>query len=138
MTSAYDIIRTARAAVGVPYKSNGRKIRVGLDCAGLVLMVAKTFGISVPCPPTDYARAHRLDYVLDQMKRNFDRIPSHFAKPGMVVVMRPGQSLAHLGIIDTMATVIEATNEPDLMRVVRRRVDWSTVRGVFAYQGVEY
>ncbi len=139
VTTHGDIVRAARGAVGVPYKHHGRTLRGGLDCAGLILMPAALFKIVVPSPPTDYRRANRLSYVLDQMKRCFDQVGLLLAKPGMIVVMKPRrQALAHLGIIDTMSTVIEATNEPKLMQVVRRRIDWSSVRGVFAYRGVDY
>ncbi len=124
--------------VGVPFKHHGRTIRGGLDCAGIVLLIGKDLGLEIPHPPSDYERAMRLSYVMDQMRRTLDPVPVTFAKPGMVVVLQPQQSPAHLAILDSMRTVVEAVNEPDLMQVVRRPVDWSTVRGVFGYRGVDY
>ena len=44
--TADDIITTARAAVGVPFRHQGRSLR-GLDCVGLLVFVCGHLGVSV-------------------------------------------------------------------------------------------
>lgn len=44
--TADDIITTARAAIGVPFKHQGRNMR-GLDCVGLLVLVCERLGVAV-------------------------------------------------------------------------------------------
>lgn len=44
--TADDIITTARTAIGVPFRHQGRSLR-GLDCVGLLVFVCDRLGVSV-------------------------------------------------------------------------------------------
>lgn len=136
--NSQEIIRSARAKLGVRYIEHGRNPRSGLDCAGLISIIAREHYLPFPHDPCDYDRACRLGYVRDQLGRNMIHVPNHFAKRGMVVLIQPRTSAVHLGILDSMGTMIVASNEPEKMKVVREVVDWTTVRDVYAYRGVDY
>ena len=131
------VVFQAQFWLGTPYVEHGRSNR-GVDCAGLVVMVARAFGLPFPHEPTDYERACRLDYVNDQLRSSMDWRPTLWAQPGMVVVVKPRLAAVHLGILDSRGTMIAAVNDPDVMQVVRRTVDWTTVQAVYAYRGVVY
>jgi len=45
MTPA-DIIATARLAIGIPFRHEGRNPETGLDCAGLICFVAAALGVA--------------------------------------------------------------------------------------------
>lgn len=123
--------------LGTSYVEQGRDGN-GIDCAGLVVYIAHTFSLPFPHEPTDYKRASSFEYVTDQLRRSMDRVPINQARVGMVVVVQPRASMAHLGVLDSMGTMIAAVNDPDVMQVIRRTVHWQKVKAVYAYRGVEY
>lgn len=136
--TATSVVRCARDLVGVPYTHHGRTVRGGLDCAGIVLYIAESLRLLIPRPPTDYGRAIRLGYVTDQMSRYFDLVAKVRAMPGMVIVIQTKKTAVHLAILETMRHLIESSNEPNVMCVVRKPVDWGSVRCAYAYRGVTY
>jgi cell wall-associated NlpC family hydrolase len=64
---ANDIIQAAKELVGVPYKHQGRN-RVGLDCAGLVIVVARSLGI-IDMDTTAYSRRPNVQEFTKAMLR---------------------------------------------------------------------
>ena len=49
-----DIVAAARSFIGVPYRHQGRSVR-GVDCSGLVLLVAAKLNIPMKDSPTAYS-----------------------------------------------------------------------------------
>lgn len=123
--------------LGIRYVEKGRSTH-GVDCVGLVVLVAKELDLPLPPSPVDYERACRLDFVNDQLRRGLVWRANHWASRGMVVVVKPRNAVVHLGILDSMGTMIAAVNDPGVEKVVRRAVDWTTVQSVYAFRGVEY
>lgn len=96
MTAA-DILTAARACLNTPFVHQGRINGLALDCAGLIIHVAKTLGL----PYEDHAGYARLpgngllEAALDQqpgLSRVFD------LQAGDVILMKFGGDPQHLGI----------------------------------------
>ncbi|GAA1156487.1 C40 family peptidase [Nesterenkonia sandarakina] len=78
-----DVVTQAKKYLGIPYVWGGTDPRVGLDCSGLVQLVFKDLGISVP----------RVTY--DQLKVGREIPTLADARPGDLIVTRNGD---HIGI----------------------------------------
>lgn len=131
------VVRAAASLLGTPYVENGRN-RAGVDCVGLVIYIAKSLGMETPGKPISYRRSIRLAYALDQLKRYTVKIQTNRARPGMIIVMRPRHAMVHLGILDSMGTVISADNHPQIGQVARSTVLWSSVVATFGFTEVDY
>lgn len=98
MISPEAIIAVARLAIGTPFRHQGRKAGIGLDCIGLVRHIADAFGL--PCKDrTDYAMTPGLGLL----ERGLDAQPclEHIAAPedGCVVLFRISRSPQHVAIL---------------------------------------
>ena len=93
------IVSTAREWLGTPFHHQGRVKGVGCDCAGLVVAVAKTLGLS-SFDMMGYSRLPQgtlLEAVCDrEMRRLAD--PTR-AQLGDVLLFRMDLAPQHLGII---------------------------------------
>jgi cell wall-associated NlpC family hydrolase len=63
------IIKAARGLVGTPFHHQGRLPGVGLDCVGVVVLVARACGLEV-VDPANYGRKPTLDLCLEYMIQN--------------------------------------------------------------------
>jgi murein DD-endopeptidase / murein LD-carboxypeptidase len=93
-----EIVRRARALVGVRFRPQGRDPRHGLDCIGVVMMATRI-------PPervrSDYG-LHNCDP--EEMNRQFDwagfiRISPAAARDGDILVVRPSATALHVVIL---------------------------------------
>lgn len=95
MLSLQEVETTARNYLGTPYVHQGRT-QWGLDCAGLLAIVARDLHIPYR-DRTDYPRRPRgnefYEFIQDQMPDTF-REP----KPGLVGFFRQGPLVCHCGI----------------------------------------
>lgn len=94
-----DIVIEARRWVGVPWRHQGRS-QSGIDCAGLVVMVAHDLGLS-EFDTTNYGRLPEGDRLLQICQDNLVQQPKTPLMPGQVVAMRFDGNTQHLGIIGT-------------------------------------
>lgn len=96
MTTLIDVQYAARDWKGVTYTHQGRS-REGIDCAGLLVMVARDLGIPYK-DRTDYPRRPRdssfHDFIKDQMPTSFGTRPA----PGLAGFFRQGPLVCHCGI----------------------------------------
>ncbi len=110
-----DIVSAARHYIGTPFRHAGRNEH-GVDCVGLVLVVAYRLGISqyVPRP---YARLVDPDELRAEVEEVCDLIPSEEKRPGDILLLRVGGVPQHLGIyagetlihaFNTVGRVVEA------------------------------
>ncbi|MCS6987775.1 MAG: C40 family peptidase [Sphingomonadaceae bacterium] len=107
----------ARAWVGTPFRPQGRTSR-GLDCLGLVVVVARGAGRRVE-DVRDYGwRPHAPDRVAEGLRaQGFTPLPLTAARPGDVLMATPGGGLVHFAIRSAQG-VIEA--DVRCRRVVER------------------
>lgn len=119
---AETIIAAARACVGTPFRHQGRLPGVGLDCAGLGIVAAKSVGIEVkdflgyPRNPFD----GMLKKMFDEQK-NLQQIGVHDAMPGDVLLLRINAAPQHVAILSHNNYMIHSYQ--NIGRVVEQRID---------------
>ena len=97
MAKADDIITYARECLGTPYLHQGRLIGLGMDCAGVIVHVAKRLGFE-PLETPGYARTPSqglLESAADSQDW-LERTP--FMQAGDVLMMRFTGDPQHVGI----------------------------------------
>ena len=92
--AAAAFVAAARSYVGVPWRHRGRS-RTGVDCIGLVLLVAREVGMDLP-DPAPYAREPQGTRLLEGILAHTTRMAE--AAPGDVLLFRLGLYGGHVGI----------------------------------------
>ena len=140
MQSRDSIVEEARRWLGVPWLHQGRT-KLGVDCAGLVVLVAKKLGLS-EYDNTSYQRRALGSEFLRQFGENMDQKPVAEACPGDVLVFRDAAFPCHAAVVgerDGELTLIHA--HAMRRRVVEERLgqgDWMARRvACYAFRGVE-
>lgn len=138
------IVAAARAALDTPFKHEGRQAGIGLDCAGLLVHVARAVGIE-PLDRSGYARMPVNGQIEEALQAHVDagilvRASITDMRPGDLFLMRfAGEKASrHLGIC-TGDTMIHAW--AIVRKVCEHRIDetWrrSIVR-VYRFSGVDH
>lgn len=111
MTTGAEIVAAARGWVGVPFRHQGRDREAGVDCVGLVIVVAQELGL-VP------ANFERNDYGRLPTRGELDaKIMQHCTPteltPGCVCAIRWNKELAHVAIFtgDTLIHSYESVGK---------------------------
>lgn len=97
--TADEIIDAARLAIGTPFQHQGRSPWKALDCAGLIVHVAREVGIEY-VDQAGYSRlpsGGMLEAALDRQP-GLRQVPVSERKPGDVLLMRFKNEPQHLGI----------------------------------------
>lgn len=136
--TADDIIRTARDVIGARFRHLGRDPANGLDCAGLIVHVAKELDIvhdDLPVYPR-LPSGGLLESMLDAQPE-LERVKGR-PNAGDILLMRFGGDPQHLAILTADNTIVHAwaiarkVCEHDLTDEWRRRI----VRA-YRFRGVE-
>lgn len=106
MTTRAEVIAAAETWLSVPYKDKGRN-RFGIDCVGLVILVANETGLS-DYDTINYPRRPNSHDFLREMKGHLSRKPKDAALPGDIMMFRGPRIPCHLGILDACGNVIHA------------------------------
>jgi cell wall-associated NlpC family hydrolase len=107
--TADQIIDAARAALGTPFRHQGRRVGVALDCAGLIVHVAQTIGADYQ-DQTGYGRSPSnglLESALDDQPC-LDRVST--MQPADVLLMRFKGDPQHLALF-TGDTIIHSYSQ---------------------------
>lgn len=133
--------KIARSYLGTPFVHQGRVPGVGLDCAGLVINVARDLGRVAPdFDVSNYAQQPDKTSIVDACDLYLTRVPKDQAQPGDVIVIAWDRWPQHLGIMgvyalapehrtlihafqrqgEKKAKVVEHRLTPDLMRRIVR------------------
>jgi len=138
--TADDIITTARAAIGVPFRHQGRTLR-GLDCVGLLVFVCDRMGVAVADrdgyperPSNGLLEGAFSEHVASGV---LQRIEVTKMQPGDFLMMRFGREPQHLAIL-AGDTIIHSYMT--VKQVCEHRFDarWrSRVVAVYRLTGVE-
>lgn len=134
--TAYQIIEAARGALDVPFRHQGRSLQTGLDCAGLIVHVAKVIGADY-VDQSGYGRSPSnglLESALDGQPC-LERVTE--AQPGDVLLMRFNGDPQHLAIL-AGDTIIHAYSQVGKVCEHRYADVWQarTVR-IYRFRGVE-
>jgi len=105
------MVAMARAYLGTPYHHCGRS-RHGLDCAGLLVLVAHDMGLS-DWDAVDYSQQVRGDHLMAQLERFFERVGDgeQEASPGDVFLFACWGNPTHVGIATGEGTFVHAFND---------------------------
>jgi cell wall-associated NlpC family hydrolase len=128
-----DIVAAARQYLGIRYHHQGRN-RSGMDCAGLIVCVARDLGIAL-LDQTGYSRVPNGGSLRRAVEGQAVRVAT--AQPGDILLMRFDGDPQHLAIMTDHGMI---HSYAQARRVVEHRIDaeWAK-RIVAAYQfpGVE-
>lgn len=93
-----EIVAEARTYLGVRFKMRGRN-RMGLDCVGLLIVVAQSFGQKIT-DRTDYSMKQPFEVALNShLKAHSNPAPLKPFRHGQIVKFRQSVLPMHLGII---------------------------------------
>lgn len=130
------IIAAARSAIGTPFRHQGRTASKALDCAGLVIHVARTVGIE-HADVSGYARRPSgglLESTLDEqpnLTRVFDM------RPGDILLMRFSGDPQHMAILTADDTIVHAYAAGRKVCEHRFSAEWrARVVRVYRFTGV--
>ena len=139
MPSKEDVVAAARAYLGVPWRHQGRS-RLGLDCAGLVALVARDLGLS-DYDSTNYRRHAQGQAFVGHFRDRMDQVAILEMAPGDVLLFADGAYPCHSAFLS------ERHGVPYLIHAhaSRRKVveeayagDWpGKVKFCFRFRGLE-
>lgn len=101
MADRDDIVREARALLETPFRHQGRVAGVGLDCAGVPIVIARTLGlVASDFDVNAYARTPDGESLQGFCEQYMRRIPPQQMRPGDVVLVRwQDGAPQHLGVL---------------------------------------
>lgn len=143
MSTRADVVQMALSAVGTAFHRNGRKPGIGLDCAGLVICVARELGFVAP----DFdvpAYTNPDGTLIDTLNLNMTPIARRDMRAGDVVAINTADDPFHVGILyDYRADVlgiIHASSDRLHQRVIAQRLMFSAnfrFAGAWAFHWIE-
>ncbi|HAZ61181.1 MAG TPA: peptidase P60 [Gammaproteobacteria bacterium] len=101
----WEIITEARRWLGTPFHHQGRCRGVGVDCAGVVIGVARTLGLSGN-DVAGYGREPYRGLLMRELDSQMQRIDA--PEPGAVLLLRFAVEPQHLAICTDQETLIHA------------------------------
>lgn len=137
--TADDILCAARACLETPFRHQGRAIGVGLDCAGLLIVVARQLGFD-PIDVDGYGRTPAgglLESALDRQAclRRIGDIGTR--QPGDLLLLRFAGDPQHLAI-DAGETMIHAYASVGKCCEHRLSLPWAArIVRVYRFAGVD-
>ena len=133
--TADDIIAAARKHIGTPFRHQGRVPGRGLDCVGLLIVVAQELGIEYQ-DATGYSS--RPDgTLLSKMEAQGALIKIQEPEPGCVLVMRFANEPQHVALC-TGSTLIHSYAQVGKVTEHRFADVWrARVVAVFRFKGLE-
>lgn len=141
MTTRADIVTEARRWLGTPFHHQGRQRGVGVDCAGLVVMTARSFGLeSGYKDPLNYAPEPHDGLMRQVLDAHMDRIEPGQRRLADVVWLAFARDPHHLGILTEDGMILHAWNHGPNPRVVEhglRGPFLDALRRVYRFRGLE-
>lgn len=143
MAKRIDIIACARTYLGTPFQHQGRLKGRGLDCIGLIICVAKEFGLAVP-NYANYGPEPTDDTVRRECRKHLREISVEQMRPGDIVCMDVGgrsSMPSHLAIVSSLPPSIGMVHAYSWAgKVVEHDMDnaWrARIAAVFQFPGIE-
>lgn len=140
--NGHDVVHVARQWLDVPFKHRGRDRR-GLDCAGLIIVVAKELGLAERVGFKDeliYARQPTTGYMQDQARKYLQLVRTREPRVGDILHFAFSTLPQHMAIYTESNTIIHAYDSG------RRRVMEVTYTGkwpkalssIYRFRGLEW
>lgn len=144
MTTRAAVVAEARRWLGTPWVHQHRTHGVGVDCAGLVIGVARELGLVAP--DFDFGGYGRQPdgTLLAVCDTHMRRIPRAALQPGDVLVLAMKDQPQHMGIVGDyrhggLSIIHSCAPCTGIGRVVETRLMWARnfiFRGAYALPGV--
>lgn len=99
MATRADVVAAARSLLGTPYQHMGRSPGVALDCAGVLICVARACGLVGPDFDVPAYRRRPDGTLLDWCDAHMRRIPSSEMRAGDAVVIATDSLPQHLALL---------------------------------------
>lgn len=134
MTTPADIISTARSYLNTPFHHQARVKGVGIDCAGLLICVARDLGLQ-HYDVQGYSRVPSGAEFERHLAANLDRIME--IEPGCVLLMAFDSDPQHVAICTSLTTIIHAHYE--VRKCVEHDLDavWtSRIWAIYRFRGL--
>lgn len=133
-----DVVTAARGWIDTPFVHAQRVKGAGVDCAGLIVGVARELGLVAPDFDLPAYEKAPDGTMIEWCDRYMTRVPQDAMQPGDVVVVVIDELPQHLGIVGDYQhgglSIIHASNDPRHMRVLESRlVFWRRMRFIGAY-----
>lgn len=94
------IVELARSYIGTPFQHQGRMPGVGLDCAGVVIAIARELGIVAPdFDITGYGRTPDGESLMRWCREHMTEIPRYEMRSGDVLCVAWEVIPHHLGVL---------------------------------------
>lgn len=133
---ADDVVAEARRWIGTPFHHQGRLLGVGVDCAGLVIGVAKALGLATDYQDcTDYSRQPDGE-MTRLLVAHLDRVRFTDRRGGDVVHVAWSMIPQHVGILTNAGTLIHAYGERGVVETTLSGQLLQGVRGVYRFRGI--
>lgn len=125
MTSRLDVVAKAREWLGTPFQHQQRSKGLAVDCAGLLIGVARELGLVAPdFDVSGYARQPDGASLLRWCDQYMTRVRREELQPGHVVVVAFDAAPGHIAILGDYAhgglSIIHAATKPG--RVIETRL----------------
>lgn len=141
MTSRADVVAEARSWLETPWVHQHRAKGEGVDCAGLVVCVARSLGLVAPDFDINGYKRQPDGSMLDLCDQHMMRISRGELQPGDVLVMAIEHEPQHMGIVGEYRhgglSLIHAASKAGM--VIETRLMWArnqVFRGAYALPGV--
>lgn len=139
MTTRADVVRVARSYLGTPFHHMARQPGLGLDCAGVLVCVARELELVAPdfdVPP--YTPTPDGSSMLAWCEQYMTRVEQADMQPGDAIVLITDVFPQHLGILGDYVhgglSIIHAASNSHPARVIETRLMFSRIqRFVAAY-----
>ena len=104
MTTKNQVVDKAREWIGTPFHHQGRSHGIGVDCIGLVIVVAQALGLKSRTAPeqtefTGYSRVPHGGMLVQTMREHLVEIGKASMEPGDIVVVSYDVDPQHVGIL---------------------------------------
>ncbi len=135
MITKQDIIDTARQYIGTPFHHQGRVKGVGIDCAGLLVGVARDLELS-DYDVMGYSHVPSGSELERHLDANMDVI--QVIEPACVVLMAFDADPQHIAICTSETSIIHAYFQ--VRKCVEHDLDdmWrSRIRKIYRFRGIE-
>lgn len=140
MTTRAEIVTEARRWLGTPFKHQGRVMGEGVDCGGVVVMLARRFGLDQDyTDPVGYPSQPHNDYMERLLDRYTIPVRPVERRAADILTFSFGRHLHHIGILSAPDRVIHAWNDGQGC-VIESRLTGSFAHGmrrVYKFRGLD-
>lgn len=141
MTTRAEIVTEARRWLGTPFKHQARVLGEGVDCGGVIVMVARRFGLDQDyTDPVGYPAQPHSDFMERLLDRYTEPVRPEERRAGDIVTLAFGRRLHHLGILSARNRIIHAWNGGPGSCVIETRLTGSFLTGmrrVYKFRGLD-